>query len=784
MTHPHLTPHIPPTQVLALPSVAGDVHDVIVMDDILCFASGPACWMYGNGGDGFSWREQPDYYVAAYLIHPLVERCQLVERCLEPMLIAHPEIVNCKHPKTGETFLQYAVKTTTHPHVMRLLLEGNFETKIGLLRDNFDRTALHVALELGRRSWVKLIVSGIINGRVLNLPSALLPVVECFPALARAHPKQFIRLVCDMPLVRQHEDCSPNYADSPHTMETMGSHDARLFIQWSSPRGWAVAAIASLRCLFLCCGVEGSASQYVRGRNNRRQSSIFSASIQGTTTNALSVSASTSATRRTDDRPVGLMALPSRWFGKGRARSGFNTTMRRPSFDALFSTRKGSAGGGGGARSSDDDESEPHMPLPTSCSTLGDSAKLSCGDATPRHTHMPTIASAGESQLGCHRSSATEESLSRRGSTSGRGSGGLVEGSDVGAAVSDSALGGGVEGSIAAERRSGDALSAEGTPLEHAVMKRRLSGQMQEEDLEEATIQRMGGSAAALRDRSAGLAQPSRRVRATLNVFAGRKDNGRDTFGSGRLFGRDTTIDPSGSGSRMTDYEASATPTNPAKHRARKSFLPKKARFGTFRHGSSMQASGGLPNVQRRSIAQPLGADDTIEPLSRKSEAVVCTVPWQGWAGLPESGVQEDSPLFLVVEAAQVTGDRSIFSSRAVLAMLQFKWKKFARGWYYLNLLLYVGFLVIISHHVTMLTKVHVLKLDRDGKHAVGFTEGRDGFMVSEELRRFAWTAPPECSDAFGAWNVSAASWGDSWAPMVACEPTLQWTLCSPSCAG
>jgi len=281
VTHPHLTPHIPPTQVLALPSVAGDVHDVIVMDDILCFASGPACWMYGNGGDGFSWREQPDYYVAAYLIHPLVERCQLVERCLEPMLIAHPEIVNCKHPKTGETFLQYAVKTTTHPHVMRLLLEGNFETKIGLLRDNFDRTALHVALELGRRSWVKLIVSGIINGRVLNLPSALLPVVECFPALARAHPKQFIRLVCDMPLVRQHEDCSPNYADSPHTMETMGSHDARLFIQWSSPRGWAVAAIASLRCLFLCCGVEGFLLELLRptlrscdtqgGRHGKRQ---------------------------------------------------------------------------------------------------------------------------------------------------------------------------------------------------------------------------------------------------------------------------------------------------------------------------------------------------------------------------------------------------------------------------------------------------------------------------------------------------------------------------------
>ena len=630
-------------EVLALPSVAGDVHDVIVMDDILCFASGPACWMYGNGGDGFSWREQPDYYVAAYLIHPLVERCQLVERCLEPMLIAHPEIVNCKHPKTGETFLQYAVKTTTHPHVMRLLLEGNFETKIGLLRDNFDRTALHVALELGRRSWVKLIVSGIINGRVLNLPSALLPVVECFPALARAHPKQFIRLVCDMPLVRQHEDCSPNYADSPHTMETMGSHDARLFIQWSSPRGWAVAAIASLRCLFLCCGVEGSASQYVRGRNNRRQSSIFSASIQGTTTNALSVSASTSATRRTDDRPVGLMALPSRWFGKGRARSGFNTTMRRPSFDALFSTRKGSAGGGG-ARSSDDDESEPHMPLPTSCSTLGGSAKLSCGDATPRHTHMPTIASVGESQLGCHRSSATEESLSRRGSTSGRGSGGLVEGSEVGAAVSDSALGGGVEGSIAAERRSGDALSAEGTPLEQAVMKRRLSGQMQEEDLEEATIQRMGAPCRAPRP----LRRPRAAVAARARDAQRRRPQGqwaRHLWERAPLWARHDHRSV-GVGQPHDRLRSGVDADEPAKHRARKSFLPKTARFGTFRHGSSMQASGGLPNVPRRSIAQPLGADDTIEPLSRKSEAVVCTVPWQGWAGLPESGVQEDSPLF------------------------------------------------------------------------------------------------------------------------------------------
>ena len=189
--------------------------------------------------------------------------------------------------------------------------------------------------------------------------------------------------------------------------------------------------------------------------------------------------------------------------------------------------------------------------------------------------------------------------------------------------------------------------------------------------------------------------------------------------------------------------------------------------------------------MQRRSIAQPLGADDTIEPLSRKSEAVVCTVPWQGWAGLPESGVQEDSPLFLVVEAAQVTGDRSIFSSRAVLAMLQFKWKKFARGWYYLNLLLYIGFLVILSHHVAMLTKVHVLKLAATASTRWASPRGATASWCRRSCGAAAWTAPPECSDAFGAWNVSAASWGDSWACRWSrASPRCSGPLCSPSCAG
>ena len=284
--------------------------------------------MYGNGGDGFSWREQPDYYVAAYRSHPLVERCQLVERCLEPMLIAHPEIVNCKHPKTGETFLQYAVKTTTHPHVMRLLLEGNFETKIGLLRDNFDRTALHVALELGRLVGQADRLRH--HQRPRPQPAVGAAVGRVLPRRWRARTRSSSSVWCATCRWCASTRTAAQLRATARTRWRRWARTTRASSSSGRRRGGdeGARAIASLRCSS-SRGVEGSASQYVRGRNNRRQSSIFSASIQGTTTNALSVSASTSATRRTDDRPVGLMALPSRWFGKGRARSGFNATMRR-----------------------------------------------------------------------------------------------------------------------------------------------------------------------------------------------------------------------------------------------------------------------------------------------------------------------------------------------------------------------------------------------------------------------------------------------------------------------
>ena len=68
-------------------------------------------------------------------------------------------------------------------------------TRIGLLHDREGETALHTALKVRKRACVKLIVSAIINGRIMHLPSALEPVVQCLPLVVRNHPKEFIRLI-------------------------------------------------------------------------------------------------------------------------------------------------------------------------------------------------------------------------------------------------------------------------------------------------------------------------------------------------------------------------------------------------------------------------------------------------------------------------------------------------------------------------------------------------------------------------------------------------------------
>lgn len=245
-------------ELICLPSVFGAVHSVRLDDEALSFASGHQATMYGGGGD-FAWSQVPDYYVAAALIHG--ER-HISLRCLSSILRRHPEIVNCRHPRDRHTFLQYATEVVTDPAVMALLVEGSVwspaaatSTKIGLLTDSHGETALDSALRLGRRTWVRLLVDAVITGRVLSLPSSLEPVVRCFPTLAREHPKDFIRLICHMPLTLQHETFWPYAAGPLDTFLTMGTSQPVLSRRWRIQRSpfieW-LGAVLSLRWLRAC----------------------------------------------------------------------------------------------------------------------------------------------------------------------------------------------------------------------------------------------------------------------------------------------------------------------------------------------------------------------------------------------------------------------------------------------------------------------------------------------------------------------------------------------------
>ena len=88
---------------------------------------------------------------------------------------------------------------------------------------------------MGKRAVVKALVSSIISGRVMSIPSALEPVVKCFPALARGHPREFIRLVAELPLTVQRDHCWPAYIKHPASIETLGSSGPLLNSIWRMP---------------------------------------------------------------------------------------------------------------------------------------------------------------------------------------------------------------------------------------------------------------------------------------------------------------------------------------------------------------------------------------------------------------------------------------------------------------------------------------------------------------------------------------------------------------------
>ena len=275
------------------------------------------------------------------------------------------------------------------------------------------------------------------------------------------------------------------------------------------------------------------------------------------------------------------------------------------------------------------------MPLPTSCRPrLGEA--LVRHDATPRHTRMPTIASVGESRSAPAR--ARPESLSP--ADLGPGEQGLVVGAKWARRWRPRAAGRGPS----AERRSGGFGAR--APLEQAVM----SGGVGRcpWDLEEATIQRRGEGS---RRTGAGLAQPSRRARDAQRL------PGRKTGGSGGLWARhDHRSAGSGAGADRARRRRRREASGP--------FLPRR------------RASGG-----RRRRRLPLrglhraAVNDDGRALSRVGGGGVHGAV-AGVGGAPRVGRPGGLAALFGGRGGAGDGRPLDLQSRAVLAMLQFKWKK------------------------------------------------------------------------------------------------------------
>ena len=176
---------------LCLPCSDGLVSGVRLSENSLTFTSGQFAVMYGHPG-GFGWREQPEYTVAIGLLYT---GDQISERCFEPLLLRHPELINCKHRRSGRTFLHHAVlKVMAEEKVSKMLLGANSRHSLGshprisLTPDAGGMTAFHAALEQNRRGWISLLTSAVIEGLVMHTPgvTAHSPQVHLSPRLVHS----------------------------------------------------------------------------------------------------------------------------------------------------------------------------------------------------------------------------------------------------------------------------------------------------------------------------------------------------------------------------------------------------------------------------------------------------------------------------------------------------------------------------------------------------------------------------------------------------------------------
>ena len=202
------------------------VLSVVLTSSTVCYTQGNACVRYGGDISTYGWRDMPSYRALSILLRePTVGWSSLV--ALAKM---QPAIIHRREWPSGATFLQHVISCGTGDELLDAILDasasstatgmegfdnrasiiGNGDSLIGLLYakraplcHGGHRSAWHAALAQRGEMWISRLTDMLLNGRVHLSPAAMRPVSACFARMARLFPRQYLKLIGQIPLTRE-----------------------------------------------------------------------------------------------------------------------------------------------------------------------------------------------------------------------------------------------------------------------------------------------------------------------------------------------------------------------------------------------------------------------------------------------------------------------------------------------------------------------------------------------------------------------------------------------------
>ena len=178
---------------LAMPLDEG-AKCVCATNSSLVVSTGSIALAYGKAAQHFGWQEPPSFD----FVSRLLQSDDFAVHCVTPLVAAHPLVVNHLDATSGKTVLQHAIECSGDEELIERLLWRAPE--ISMTRDYKGSTSLHVALALGRRKAVQLLLTAVTDGRVSLIPDSLEPILSLFSEIARKYPSEFLQFLALMPL--------------------------------------------------------------------------------------------------------------------------------------------------------------------------------------------------------------------------------------------------------------------------------------------------------------------------------------------------------------------------------------------------------------------------------------------------------------------------------------------------------------------------------------------------------------------------------------------------------